>query len=385
MMRPLPLWFVLVSLFAASVTGCGADDDAPSPAIKVAPTCPTFATTAPETTRLLNAGRLPALKALLGQRLTDEQATAVVRGSLDIVQGIDSSVLDTFSQWGDHPSTGALGRGLVALMDVIIGDPSKPDTFREDIILRVVDIATTCGGESILRMGRSLLETPEFRMFIEQLNLVIQLDAIEMLLRNEDARVSKEAFDVLITTIIRSLIRPNFSVTNDIATPIANLDLFPVDEPPVSVLIETIQGILSPEKAILVPLQDLVCCGIHGVPTCAQVGPDADMVEGPSTLTHFIYDILVNADPDIAGIPKALSSFVANPQVDGLNAAIDSVLAQLLTSPELRQTFVQLLRIVTSPDLIRGIFNDLKLIVDSGVVSELLAYFRLVREGCIDQ
>ena len=248
MMRPLPLWFVLVSLFAASVTGCGADDDAPSPAIKVAPTCPTFATTAPETTRLLNAGRLPALKALLGQRLTDEQATAVVRGSLDIVQGIDSSVLDTFSQWGDHPSTGALGRGLVGLMDVIIGDPSKPDTFREDIILRVVDIATTCGGESILRMGRSLLETPEFRTFIEQLNLVIQLDAIEMLLRNEDARVSKEAFDVLITTIIRSLIRPNFSVTDDIATPIANLDLFPVDEPPVSVLIETIQGIYPRER-----------------------------------------------------------------------------------------------------------------------------------------
>ncbi|MEE2789646.1 MAG: hypothetical protein VX589_20065 [Myxococcota bacterium] len=371
-----------MSLILVCTMGCGASEQQPSPSPTTLPACPTFEAAAPNTTMMLAENRLPTLKRILEDELSEVQATALIRSLLQLVRGIESADIETLSSWGDHPATTEIGAGLMAVLDEILGRPQQPQSFQQAVVIRAVDLVATCAGISLLEMMQNLMAAPQLQPLVEQLNIVIQLDAVSTLLMSVDGALNLDGFIIFVDSLLRALVRPNFSVAQDLKDPIAALDVLPVDEPPIAPLLANIDGLLQPEVGVLRPLQNLICCGTHRVPTCAEVNPDTTPANAEPILSPFVHRLLVSPDPRLRALPKALADFVANPLVTGLGDAMNRIMQQLIDSGELRRTFTQLLRRATSPDLMYGFLTDIRTLMTSEMVDEILGYADLMRRGC---
>ncbi|MCA9540685.1 MAG: hypothetical protein KC620_17420 [Myxococcales bacterium] len=377
--RRLPTLALAVALVAV---GCGVEDAAQAPLAPDAGravSCPPLPDLAPTTFGLIEDGRLPGLRALLSERLTDAQVSAVVDALLRLLRDLDGDQLRALLDLTEHPTIAELGPLLRDLMGWVVGE--NGGTFRSAELAELRRLLAQCNGGTLFAALDAALTAPELPRLLADLGEILALDLVQQLLSAGDV-LDRDGFTTLVCNILGSLIRPGFSVAGDIIEPLSGIDLLPLGEPPISTLLNDLDGLLSPDRPLLPAMADLVCCDVYGVQRCASLPPTAEPLPRDPVFTWALHALFTGQAIDINAALGSLGALADDPQVDQALDPVLTVLRHIADDDELRATLTTLLLVALDESTARQVLPELLLLVDSGGLDELLGIVRAVADGC---
>lgn len=375
---------ILTGLLCAALIGCGAEADAPAPANALPPaTCPSAEELAPNLLGLLRSGQLAGVADLLGRRLSDAQLETLLAALLDLVRGLEPAEIDALLALTENPRLLALAPLVGDLLAFVAGDPTRPETFRGEVLDDLRRLLTVCEAATLFEATGALLQAPELPRLLGGLADVLALDIVQQILSSDlQSALNKEGFTVLVCNIVAALVAPGFTVADDVVRPLSGIDLLPLDEPPLSTFLADLSSVLAPERAVLPALQDVVCCDLYGVARCALVPGDATPLPRDPVFTWFAYDLFVTAAVDFDALLAALGDLAADPQVDAALAPVNAVLGALGEDAELRRALVSVGVVLLEDATARRVLPELVTLVRVGGIEELLAVVRSILKGC---
>ena len=388
MRRPLPAARSAAALCAATALalnlGCGAAEDAPAPDNPPgAAFCPSAKQVAPGLLRMVRAGELDGLAALLGERLSEAQLDAVLAAGLDLIRQLSPAQLEAILALTDNPRLLALGPLVADLLDFVVGDPTDPASFRADATAELRRLLTICEAGTLFTALDGLLQAPELPRLLGGLGDVLALDIVRQILMGDvRGALERDGFTVLVCNIVAALVAPGFSVQRDVIDALAGIDLLPTGAPPLSTFLADLAALLDPARPLLPALTDLVCCDLYGVPRCDLVAGDAQPLARPPVFTELIYDLFVSDVVDIDVLLRTLGALAVDPQVNAALEPVGALLRVLGEDAELRRVLLEVLVLLLDGAVAREVLPELVVLIRTGGVEELLAVVRSIAVGC---
>lgn len=374
---------LLFAMFAAlPLLACGADDDQPAPPQAVTPaTCPPVESLAPNTFALVRADRLPALKRLVAERITDAQLSALLDGLVTLLGALDADEREALAGLVESEAVAELGPLLLDLVRWLAGDPNDPATFQTALVSDVRRLVGTCDTGGIVAVLEEVINTPELPKLLGGLGDVLALDVVQQLLTASDA-LDRDGFTALVCNILASLVRPGFSVRGDIIEPLAGIDLLPLDEPPLSTFLLDLDAALAPDGPILPVLADIVCCDVYGVQRCSALTPSSEPLPRDPVFTWAMHSLFTGGVIDIETALAAAGGLVGDPAVKETLAPLTVLLDRLVADPELLGVLDSLLVTLLDPNTARPLLLELLILADADAFDELLAVLDALINGC---
>lgn len=366
----------------AGLSGCGADDDAPAPPQTITPaTCPPLRELAPETLALLESGALPATRALVAERITDAQLSALLDGLVTLLGELSTDELRALADLLRGDAVGDLAPLLLDLVRWIAGAPDDPSTYQSALVGDLRRLIGTCDTPALLAAIEPVATAPELPRLLAGLGDVLALDVVQQALAAGEA-LDRQGFTVLVCNILASLIRPGFSVEADIIAPLSGIDLLPLSEPPIAPFLADLDALLAPEGPLLPVLADLVCCDLYGVRRCSALTASSEPLPRDPTFTWAAHALFTGGVIDIEAALSAASGLIADPAVAETLAPLTVLLDRLVADPELRGVADSLLVTLLDPNTARPVLLELLTLIDAGALDELFALLDAVADGC---
>lgn len=380
----LNLRSVLSTVLALGVlAGCGADVDAPPPD-NALPTayCPPFDEVAPRTIALIREGRLPATQRLLGERLSQDQLRAVLDGALRLVKGLKSDDLSALLDVANNDLIRSITPLLRNVLVYINGDPSRPETFRSEVLSESLRIVNQCDGEVLFGALDAFLSAPELPKLLSTLGETLELPLIQDLLSSDlQGALNREGFTALVCNVTASFIRPDFSVQTNIVDPLAGIPLLPLDMPPISTLLEALVQMFSPDQPLLGATADLICCDLYGISRCSTLTATSPLLNRDPVFTWLLYDLFVSAEVDFDQLLTQLGAIASDPDISRALTPVAALLREIAELKDLRDALAGLLAETLNPRTARELVPELILLLDEGVLEEALALIGVLG-GC---
>lgn len=374
--------WVLVAWLGGMMGGCGADDEAAAPVQVVTPAmCPPLESLAPNTLALLDGGRLPGLKRLLGEQVSDAQLSALIDSLLRLLRVLSADDIEALFALLDHPAVGELSPLLDDLVRWVAGSVEDPATFQAALVGDVRRLVGVCDTTALLGVIELAAETPELPSLLAGLGDVLALDLVQQVL-GAGAALDRDGFTVLVCNMLASVIRPGFSVQDDIIGPLSGIDVLPLSEPPIAPFLRDLDAVLEPGGALLSGFADLVCCDVYGVQRCSALGADAVPLARDPVFTWAMHALFSGGVIDIEAALGAAGRVVGDETVGDALAPLKVVLDSLVADVELKATLDRLLVMVLEPSTARVVLHEALLLVDAGALSELRAVVDAVVDGC---
>lgn len=374
-MRPLAC---LVSLCLAS---CGVDDAAPGPENRPRPaTCQPVEALAPNALTLLRERRLPGLQRLLAERISDAEVSALVDAALEILEALSADELQALLALGDDPRLRGLIPLLGTLIELLLDTPEVPP--RAGLFSAIGRVMQTCDGATVLRAFDEVLGAPELPDLIASLGESLALAPVQQVLA-ESGGFGRRGITALLCNIGATMMTPAFDFERNVRGPLGALPALPLDEPPLSDLLDEMSGLLASEGTALPAIADLMCCEAYGVSTCAAVPPGAEPPPADPVFTWLIYDLFVaQGTVDLEALLGTAGELAGDPALRTALAPLGTVLRRLAEDPDLRAVLVRLMLTVLDPVVASEVLPDLVVLLKAGGVEELLAVIGAIANGC---
>lgn len=374
---------LVAALVAAPLAGCGADDDAPAPASQALPPdpCPDLREIAPNTFALLDEGALPGMRRLFAERITDTQLAAVLDLLLTVLDTLTPEQLEGLLALTENPAIAELFPLVETLLRWIVGDPTDPASYQSALVSELRRLVAVCDTQSVLGVVEAAVASEELPRLLGGLGEVLALDLVQQVLDAGEA-LDRDGFTVLVCNMLSSLVRPGFSVQDDVIEPLSGIDLLPLGEPPIGPFLADLDAALDPEGPLLPVLSDLVCCDVYGVPRCAALTGDAAPLSRDPVFTWALHALFTGGVVDIEAALSAASKVVADPQIAAALEPLVAVTNTLAADPDVLAAWDSLLVTVLEPQTARALLGELVLLLDAGALDELLALLRALTGSC---
>lgn len=375
MLRRYMLW-VLLGLV---LSGCGAADDIPGPPQPAAETCPTLRALAPLTFQTLESNDVPTLKRVLSEEISDAHLTALVNATIALVRSLQQVDFESLSALQSSPELPQLDEGLSRLLRFLSGTPEEP--FREEVFTDLRRIVTHCRATPLVAAIKEAVYSPELPELLLQLDEVLSLEPVQRALA-ADQYLGRDGFTVFICNTVANLIQADFSVANDVVQPLARLNILPLDMPPFSSFLRSLDTVLSADRPLKPALANLVCCDLYNVAECNQVTPATVPVERDPVFSWLIYDLFVDQQEAFGRFLSALGGLARSPEVGEAAKPIWSALVDVTNDDEIKDAANSLLRIVLTPGITQPLLRELALLIERGIIGELAAMGKAIQRGC---
>ena len=367
-------------LCAFVLAGCGADDAAIAPVNRPrAATCASMEDLAPNALRLLRGGELPGLKRLLGERVSDDEISALIDAALTVIESLPREDLDRLLSLGSDDRLAALVPTVAGLIRFLLDAPI--DAPRDALYRGMGRLVRTCPGDTVLSAVERLLGAPELPDVLVNLGATLALDPVQSVL-SESGSFGRRGITAVLCNIAAAIMSPGFEFERNVRGPLGLLPALPLDEPPMLDLLDGLSGLLSTEEAALPALADLMCCEAYGVSTCAAVPPNAEQIPGDPVFTWLIYDLFVADEFDVQGLLADAGVLLADPALRAAVAPLGAVVRQLAEDADLRATLTRLVATILEPAVVAEVLPDLALLLESGALPELIEVVNAIGNGC---
>lgn len=365
---------------AVLLGGCGADDAAIAPVNQPrAATCPSMADLAPNALGLLRAGDLPGVQRLLGERISDDEVSALINAALTVVESLPREDLQRLLSLGSDARLSALIPTVAALIRFLLDAPEG--LSRDDLYRAMGRLLRTCDGDTVLSAVEQLLSAPELPAVLADLGATLALAPVQSVLA-ESGGFGRRGITALLCNIGATLMTPDFDFERNVRVPLGALPALPLDEPPMLDLLDGLSAVLAPSKGALPALADLMCCEAYGVSTCAAVPPDAQPISGDPVFTWLIYDLFVADQFDVQGLLTDAGALLADPALRAAVAPLGGVVRQLADDADLRATLTRVVVTILQPEVVAEVLPDLAVLLESGALQELIAVVDAIGNGC---
>lgn len=369
-----------VTILMTVLSGCGVADTAPAPENRPRPAeCPSMQALAPNALALLDNGRLPAVRSLLADRLSDDDVAALIEAALQVVERLSRDEIQRLLAVGSDPRLRSLIPVLADVLRFLAAEPA--DAPRAGLYQGLARVLRTCEGATILNVLAEVAGAPELPAVLTDLGDTLALPVVQDVLA-ESGGLGRRGVTALLCNIAANLLTPDFEFDRNVRAPLGLIPALPTDEPPLRDLLDGLSALLAPSKGVLPALSDLMCCEAYGVSQCAAVPPGATPIEGDPVFTWLIYDLFTTDAFDVQGLLADASELVADPTLRGAVAPLGQVVRQLADDPDLRATLTRLVVTILEPGTIEGLLPDLILLLEAGGVEELLAVIDALGNGC---
>lgn len=368
-----------VGVLGLGVPGCGVDDAAQAPENRPrAATCPTMEALAPNALTLLRERRLPGLQRLLAERISDAEVSALLDAALKVVDQLSKAELERLLSLGTDPRLKGLIPTLGVLLEFILDTPEEPP--RAGLFDAMGRVLQTCDGATVLSAVEALLSAPELPAVLESLGATLALDPVQQVLA-ESGGFGRRGITAILCNIGAAMMTPEFDFERNVRNPLRALPALPLDEPPLSDLLDQLGALLG--APVLPAVADLMCCEAYGVATCAAVPPGVEPAPADPVFTWLIYDLFVAQGAiDIEGLLGTAGALVADPALREAIAPLGAVIRQLADDPDLRATLTRLVLSLLDPQIAGEVLPDLVVLLKAGGVEELLAVVDAIAGGC---
>lgn len=379
-LSPRTLSLTTLSLAAVLFAGCGADEAAIAPVNQPrAATCASMEDLAPNALGLLRADRLPGLQRLLGKRVSDDEVSALIDAALTVIESLPRDDLQRLLSLGSDPRLSALMPTVAALIRFILDAPD--DMPRDGLYVAMARLLRTCEGDTVLTAVEQLLAAPELPDVLTNLGATLALEPVQRVFA-ESGGFGRRGITALLCNIGATLMTPQFDFERNVRGPLGALPALPLDEPPLLDLLDGLGAILTPSKAALPALADLMCCEAYGVSSCAAIPPNAEPIPGDPVFTWLIYDLFVAEDFDVQGLLADAGVLLADPVLRDAVAPLGGVVRQLAEDADLRATLTRLVATILEPAVVAEVLPDLALLLESGGLQELISVVDAIGNGC---
>jgi hypothetical protein len=381
-MRPL-ITLGLAALLAISA-GCGAEADAPAPpAAPPAAQCPTLPELAPNTLALLRSGGLVAVRDLLENQLDDGELIAVVDGLLRMIRALDRPQLEAVLALAHEPLLLDLLPLLRDVLAFIADDLATPQSLGSQVMVESARLIQTCDGPTLFLALDALLAAPELSTVLTALSDTLRLDIVAQVLDvAQGGALARPGFTTLVCNLLAALIRPDFTIATALIEPLAGVDLLPLDQPPISTLLQSLDTILAPERPVLPALRDVVCCDLYGVGRCADLTPQTVPLMRDPVFTWLLHALLVSDVVQIDTLLSLVARLEADPRILAALQPLGTVLRQMAADPDLREAFERLLVRLLQPEIAQRVLPELVAALDANMFPELIALVDALAYGC---
>jgi hypothetical protein len=369
-----------LSMSAVLWAGCGADDAAIAPVNPPRPvTCPSMQDLAPNALSLLRAGELPGLKRLLGERISDDEISALIDAALTVIESLPLQDLQRLLRLGSDARVSALLPSVAALIRFMLDAPA--DLPRDGLYRAMGRLLRTCDGDTVLTAFERLIAAPELPQVLADLGATLALGPVQSVLA-ESGGFGRRGITALLCNIGATLMTPEFDFERNVRGPLGALPALPLDEPPLLDLLDGLGAVLAPSKAALPALADLMCCEAYGVSTCAAIPPGAEPLPGDPVFTWLLYDLFVADQFDVQGLLGDAGALLADPTLREAVAPLGAVVRQLADDADLRATLTRLVATILEPAVVAEVLPDLALLLESGALLELIGVVDAIGNGC---
>ena len=371
----------VICLAGTMLVACGATEETPTPIpsdLRVE--CPAISSLAPKTFALADAGRLPAIRSLLRERLDKNQVAALITALLGVLDTLDQTQLRALLAVGDLPALGEFKTAARQLLAYLIGEDGGP--FPAALFTDLQRLVSTCDGGAAFSAFAELADAPELSSMLGDLGEILELDLVQGLLAGNGSALDRDGFTTLVCNVLATMIRPGFSVANDVIQPLSGIDLLPLGEPPISTFLRDLDALLSPERPVLPALNDLICCDLYGVSRCANLTSDAQPLDRDPIFTWTIHTLFTEGEFEVARLFASMGELVDDPKVEDAVGPLVTLLTELGDNQSLRDALASVTVTALEPSTARGVLMDVALLLDEGAVEELGAIFDAVANGC---
>lgn len=382
-------------VLAVCLAGCGADAEAPSPTNAPYPaTCAPLEQQAPTLFELLESDRLPGVRRLVGEVLTDAQITTLIDAVLRLLKGLEPTERDALLGLASDPRLTDLLAQAAPLLRFVVGtgtpcpplDPlasSAGFCFHSEVFADLRRLLRVCDGEALFQAVQRLIESPALPAFLAHLAASLEIELVQQVLDSAgEGALGRRGFTALVCNILAAIIQPDFTVEAAIIRPLQGITLLPIDEPPVSSLLEDLAVLLGPEGEVLPALADVVCCDVYGVSTCAALPASAQPLPRDPVFTWLMHGLLTSAELNLPELLDKLTRLAGDPTLAAALDPLAAALTPLVADPDLRRGLVNLLDTLLRPDVAAQVLPEVALLLEVGAVPELVGVLDAVLNGC---
>ena len=389
--RAAARWGLILAL--AGLPACGAAEDADAPLNPPAPAaCAPLDVLAPTLVELLTTDRLPGVRRLVGEVLTDDQITTLLDTVLRLLRGLRPADRDAVLALARDPRIADLLPLLARVVRFVAGDgtPCPPmasapseNCFHSEVFADLRRLLRVCDGSTLFTALQQVLKAPALPALLGHLGDTLRLPVVQQLLASaEEGALGRRGFTALVCNVLAALIRPDFSVQADLIRPLSGITLLPLDEPPLSSLLADLDALLAPEAEVLPALADVVCCDVYGVSTCDALPANATPLPRDPVFTWLLHALFTGTTLDLPRTLDQLTALAADPALASALEPLAGALAPLVADPDLRRGLVNLLDTLLRPDVAAQVLPEVALLLEAGAVPELLAVVDALLNGC---
>jgi len=361
---------IILCFAGALLVSCGATEETPTPTPReLRVECPALTSLAPKTFGLFEAGRLPAVRSLLSERLDENQVAALITALLGVLDTLDQEQLQLLLSLADLPAAGEFKDAARQLLSYLIGE--NQDSFPAPLFAEMQRLVSTCDGGVAFSAFAELADAPELSRMLGGLGEILELDLVQGLLAGNGTALDRTGFTTVVCNILATMIRPGFSVANDVIQPLSGIDLLPLGDPPISTFLRDLDALLSPDRPILPAINDLVCCDLYGVSRCANLVADAQPLDRDPIFTWTLHELFTEGEFEVTKLLASAGRLVDDPKVEDALEPLATLFGELGDNRSLRDALASVTVTALEPETARGVLTDLALLLDEGALEEL--------------
>ena len=183
----------IICLAGTLLVACGATEDTPTPIPRdLRVECPAISSLAPKTFALADAGRLPAIRGLLSERLDKNQVAALITAVLGVLDTLDQAQLRALLALSDLPALGEFKTAARQLLAYLIGEDGGP--FPAALFADLQRLVSTCDGGAAFSAFAELADAPELSSMLGDLGAILELDLVQGLLAENGSALDRDGF-----------------------------------------------------------------------------------------------------------------------------------------------------------------------------------------------
>ena len=370
-----------VCVIATLLVSCGAEVDAPAPEpTNLRLECPAISELAPKTFGLLGSGRLPNVRTLMSERLDENQIAALLAAVLGVLDTLDQDQIRDLLAITELPALGEFKVAARQLLGYLIGEGDG--VFPAPLFSDLRRLVATCDGGVLFTALAETADAEELPRLLDGLGEILELELVQGLLETDTSGLSRDGFTTLICNLLATMIRPGFSIANNLIQPLSGIDLLPLGEPPLSTFLRDLDELLSPDRPILPAINDLICCDVYGVSRCANLPTDARPLDRDPVFSWTVHELFTRGEFELPKLLDSLGVLMEDPAVEKAVAPLVTLLGELGENESLRDALASVLLTVLEPRTAQGVLADVALLLDAGALDELGTIFDAVANGC---
>lgn len=371
-------------LTLSAAFGCGAEVDQPAPVYAdPGQQCPSLADQMPTLVSELEADALPGLSTVLSERITDDQLSAALDGTLRLLRRLTADELGALAGLVNHPTLSGATHQLEVVLDLL---ERGPDGVRTEVFEELQFLMATCEGGRMMQAMNALADAPELSQALTALGQTLSLPEVKALLAGggpDPSALSRAGFNALVGNMMLKIAEPGFSFDAHIRAPLEELGLLPLDEPPMRDLMDALSGIMSPQRGVQRAMSDMMCCSFYGTPACTA---GASLRDSGPILRDLLYDLILSQSLGGESSPtdlfQSLEALTSDPVISEALKPLGTVLQQMSEDADLRRALADLGVALMDPASVALMLPDLRHLIESGAADELFGVFALVSGEC---